>query len=102
MAPVSRVALPLLSRLKEDPQLYRDTYLNMVRIGLSFTMPLMVACMVLAAPMVHFLLGPEMAGRGPDPGLDLIRRPGRAADDDVGLGLSPRGAAPISNCASPW
>ncbi|THD63285.1 lipopolysaccharide biosynthesis protein [Phenylobacterium sp.] len=65
MAPVSRVALPLLSRLREDPQLYRDTYLNMVRIGLSFTMPLMVACMVLAAPMVHFLLGPKWQAAGP-------------------------------------
>jgi PST family polysaccharide transporter len=65
MSPVSRVAIPLLSRLTDQPDLYRRTYLNLVRIALLFTTPAMIACTTLPLQTVHFLLGAKWDAAAP-------------------------------------
>lgn len=57
-APVSRIALPALARLREDPDRYREAYLRVVRVLTSATSPLMGFAAVNATWVVAILLGP--------------------------------------------
>ena len=57
ISPISRVALPLLSRLVESPDEYRTAYLRIVRVLILFTIPGMLVCIVNASTMINVLLG---------------------------------------------
>jgi PST family polysaccharide transporter len=65
LAPVSQISIPLLSRLQHDPDLYRRTYQNMLRISLMLIMPAMLFCTILAKPLIAFTLGPKWHGAAP-------------------------------------
>jgi PST family polysaccharide transporter len=61
VAPLNRVALPLLSRLRDEPILYRRTYIQMLRLTLLLTVPAMLFCAVLAEPVILLLWGERWA-----------------------------------------
>lgn len=65
LSPVSRVALPLLSRYLGDPAQYRETYLDMVRMLNLATVPLMIMCIVAGQAIVDLLLGARWTAAGP-------------------------------------
>ena len=65
LAPVSQISIPLLSRLQHDPDLYRRTYQNMLRISLMLIMPAMLFCTILAKPLISLTLGPKWHGAAP-------------------------------------
>jgi PST family polysaccharide transporter len=65
MAPVIRVALPLLVRANERPDLYRRTYITLLRTALILTTPVMISCIVLSSPLIVFLLGEKWAAAAP-------------------------------------
>ena len=65
MAPVSRVAVPLLSRLIEDPELYRKTLINMLKICGLLTIPGMLVAIIFAKSIIHYVLGPAWAAAAP-------------------------------------
>ena len=56
MAPVARVAVPLLSRVSDEAR-YRATYLNMLRLTAVLTAPAMICCTLLPDPIIALLLG---------------------------------------------
>lgn len=55
--PFGRVALPLLMRLRSDPEMYRRTFRRMIQMMLLVGLPGLVATMVLSEPLVRLLLG---------------------------------------------
>lgn len=57
-APLTRVAVPTLARLRDDPVRYRGAYLRVVRISLSIAVPAMALAAVTADWVVAVLLGP--------------------------------------------
>lgn len=57
LVPISAVALPHLSRLQDQPDEYRRTYLDFLRIICLFSMPLMLVCTTNAEEIVRLLLG---------------------------------------------
>ena len=65
LAPVNQLSVPLLSRLQHMPDLYRRTYQNMLRIALMLIMPAMLFCVILARPLVSFLLGAKWHDAAP-------------------------------------
>lgn len=56
-APMSRTALPLLSRLSGEPDRYRTAYLALVRAIALATIPAMLICIVDGQEAVEFFLG---------------------------------------------
>lgn len=58
MAPVARVALPLLSRL-DDPAQYRNAFDNMLRLTMLLTAPMAITCFIIPGPVIAVLLGPK-------------------------------------------
>lgn len=56
-APFTRVAVPLLSRLIDDPDRYRAAYSRAVRAALLAAMPGIIFAIVLARPLIVTLLG---------------------------------------------
>ena len=56
-APVSNVMVPLLSKLTDHPQRYRDAYLNALRILLLISLPGVVFLLMAADPLIPTLLG---------------------------------------------
>ncbi|RYY06763.1 MAG: hypothetical protein EON55_22660 [Alphaproteobacteria bacterium] len=65
LSPVSRVALPLLSRHIDRPAEYRSIYLDMIRVLNLAAVPLMVFCIVDGQELVDVLLGPRWTAAGP-------------------------------------
>lgn len=65
LLPITRVAVPLLSRLTEDPPLFRRTYLTMLKLSLTLTMPPMIACVVFADQVILLLLGEKWEAAAP-------------------------------------
>ena len=65
LAPLNRVALPLLSRVREDPERYRRTYVQMLKLGLLLTAPVMLFCVTFAHPFIQFLWGDRWASAAP-------------------------------------
>lgn len=62
LTPVSSVIIPVLSRLQSDPQRYRRTFMRAYETLALITFPLAAMCLVLAKPMVLFVLGPKWSG----------------------------------------
>ncbi len=60
--PIGRIAVPLLARLRADPERYRRTYLDMLRVMLLLVTPGLLFGAVMAQPLMLFLLGPKWAG----------------------------------------
>ena len=65
LLPVSQISVPLLSRLQDRPDLYRRSYLAMVRLALLLTMPAMLVCIFFARPAIHLLLGKQWDAAAP-------------------------------------
>ena len=65
MAPVGRVALPLLSRLAHDDARYRDAFVNMLRLTMLLTVPAMLVCVAMPTEVVHLALGRKWVAAGP-------------------------------------
>jgi PST family polysaccharide transporter len=65
LAPVSQLSIPLLSRVQHIPDLYQRTYQNMLRIALMSIMPAMLFCVILARPLIAFLLGAKWQAAAP-------------------------------------
>lgn len=65
MAPLGRVAIPLLSRVNDDAARFRTTYIQMLRLGALLTAPLMICCTILAGPLIVFLLGAKWTAAAP-------------------------------------
>jgi polysaccharide transporter, PST family len=65
MAPLGRVAIPLLAQLNGDPARFRSAYANMLSLGAIFTAPAMICCTMLAGPIVTGLLGDDWREAGP-------------------------------------
>jgi PST family polysaccharide transporter len=65
LLPVSQISIPLLSRLQDKPDLYRRSYLAMVRLALLLTMPAMLVCIFFAQPAIHLLLGKQWDAAAP-------------------------------------
>lgn len=61
IAPLNRVALPLLARLRDTPERYRSAYVQMLRLSLLLTLPAMLFCVAMAKPLLMFLWGPRWA-----------------------------------------
>jgi PST family polysaccharide transporter len=59
LAPIGRVAVPLLSRLNDDPDEYRKVFLVMVHVIVGLTVPGMLVCVIHGREVVHVLLGPR-------------------------------------------
>jgi len=56
--PLTRVAVPMLSRLQDDGDRYRRAYLTALSGILLLTTPIIAACIVLNDLIVHLVLGP--------------------------------------------
>ena len=58
-SPISAVALPTLSRLQDQPERYRQTYLRALRLLVVVTMPLVAYLIVMAREIIVVVLGPQ-------------------------------------------
>ena len=65
MAPISRVALPLLSRLAATPERFERAYLQMLQLALLACSPELIFNVVDPAKLVNFLLGPKWSAIPP-------------------------------------
>lgn len=65
LSPISRVAVPLLSRLHDRPSLYRSTYLKMFQLLMFITVPAMLICITNSEAMIHIFLGSNWAEAAP-------------------------------------
>jgi PST family polysaccharide transporter len=65
LMPVGRVATPLLTRLRTDPQRYKRAYLDMLRILMLAGVPGILFTMIMAKPLVLLLLGRQWEGVAP-------------------------------------
>ncbi len=63
--PFGRVALPVLARLREDPERFRGAYSRLLQVSLALTTPAVVFAAVLAHPLVTTLLGDRWAPSAP-------------------------------------
>ena len=68
--PTSRVILPILSRVHDDPPTYQRYVEKAQHVGTYALAPAFSIAAGLAAPLVAVLFGPQVARRGPD-----LRRP---------------------------
>lgn len=65
VAPIGRVAVPLLARLVTRPEVYARTYLDLFRALALLTTPLMLVCIVNADAVIAVLFGPRWAAAAP-------------------------------------
>jgi PST family polysaccharide transporter len=65
IAPATRIAVPLLNRLKSDPPHYRLVWSNLLQLMILAGAPGMLWVMLLAPPLVELILGPQWAGVAP-------------------------------------
>jgi O-antigen/teichoic acid export membrane protein len=63
--PVSNVLVPVLSRLRSDPERYRRSYMRAHGTLALFTLSFSAMCLALAKPLVLVILGPKWAGAIP-------------------------------------
>jgi PST family polysaccharide transporter len=61
-SPISAVALPVLSRLNDSPERYREAYLRILEKIAIITMPLMAFMIATSDWLVLLLLGPKWTG----------------------------------------
>jgi PST family polysaccharide transporter len=62
ITPITAVAVPALSRLKDSPDRYRQAYLRLLEKVALLTMPLMAFMIVSADWLVAIVLGPKWTG----------------------------------------
>ncbi len=60
--PLSSVALPALTGLKNDPERFNNYYLNVLWIIAFITMPLVALMFVLSKEIIDLILGPQWGG----------------------------------------
>ena len=65
ITPITAVAVPALSRLKDSPERYRQAYLRLLEKVALLTMPVMVFMIVSSDWLVAIILGPKWAGVSP-------------------------------------
>jgi PST family polysaccharide transporter len=65
LAPISRVAVPLLSRFANQPDQYRTTYLQIVRALLLLTVPGILVCVTYGHELVAVFLGSRWTAAAP-------------------------------------
>lgn len=65
ITPITAVAIPALSRLKDSPERYRQAYLRLLEKVALLTMPLMAFMIVSSEWLVAIVLGPNWAGVSP-------------------------------------
>ena len=65
LTPISAVAVPALSRLKDSPDRYRQAYLRLLEKVALLTMPLMAFMIVSSDWLVAIVLGPKWTGVSP-------------------------------------
>ncbi len=65
MAPASRVAVPLLSRLQDAPERYGRAYLMMLQLTTALCVPGLLAAGIAAEPLILLLLGPKWLAMAP-------------------------------------
>lgn len=63
--PLSTVLIPVLSRLQNDPERYRRTYMRAFDTLALAVFPFAALCLVLAEPLVLLMLGPKWKGTVP-------------------------------------
>ncbi len=64
-APISRIAVPILSRLVGNPERYRKTYLLMLQLVLLATAPGLICASVMSRQIVVALVGRDWVGTAP-------------------------------------
>jgi PST family polysaccharide transporter len=65
MGPISRVALPLLSRIQNEPATYRVAFWRMLDLALLLTFPAALFSLVTFQQLIDVVLGPKWAAAGP-------------------------------------
>lgn len=65
VAPMTKVALPVLSRLRDEPDRYSETVRRAQLLGLYLTAPVFLLCFALAAPLIEVALGDQWAAAVP-------------------------------------
>jgi PST family polysaccharide transporter len=65
LAPLSRVMLPVLSRLRSDPYRYRNAYGECVSLVMTATQPGIVFAVIFADEFFRVLLGPQWVPAAP-------------------------------------
>ena len=63
--PVSRVLVPVLSRLQRSPEEYRSLYMMTITVMMTAAQPGLIAATVLATPLIATLLGDRWSGVAP-------------------------------------
>ena len=64
-SPINRIAIPLLSRLVDQPEKYRSAYLQMTRVATLLLLPAMLVGISNATTLVRVLLGPRWPEAAP-------------------------------------
>jgi PST family polysaccharide transporter len=59
------IAIPVLSRLQNDPQRLKSYFLKSYTLVLALTIPVTVACLLFAEELISILLGPKWADAVP-------------------------------------
>ncbi len=65
VAPLTKVALPILSRVADDPPRYARIVARAQLVGLYLTAPLFLLCFTLADPMIAVALGAQWSASAP-------------------------------------
>ena len=65
MSPVNRIAIPLLSRLVDEPEKYRSAFLQMMRTATILLLPAMLVGISNGTTVVSILLGPRWPEAAP-------------------------------------
>jgi polysaccharide transporter, PST family len=65
LMPANRVAIPLLVRLRAEPDRYKRTYLSMIQVILLFGVPGILFVLMTSKELVLSLLGPKWGGVAP-------------------------------------
>ena len=65
VTPFGRVAVPVLARLRDDPERFRAAYARLLQVALALTTPSVVFAIVLAHPLITTLLGDRWAPSAP-------------------------------------
>ena len=65
VAPLTKVALPILSQVADDPKRYARIVGRAQLLGLYLTAPLFLLCFTLASPLIRIALGPQWSASAP-------------------------------------
>lgn len=65
VGPMSKVALPALSRLRDEPARYAETVRRAQLLGLYLTTPVFLLCCALAGPLIEVALGGQWTAAAP-------------------------------------